>query len=229
MATVTSSNPAQAVYDALNQGSSIGKASATNANSVTEQQNRFLTLLTTQLKNQDPLNPMDNAQVTSQLAQISTVDGIERLNTTLTKLMSGSVDTQAMQAAAMVGHGVIVPGNGLALIEGKSGGGFELDGAADMVKVTIKDSNGLVVQTLDMGAQDAGVQTFTWDGKSESGAQAANGAYTISVEATQGGKKVAAKALELTAVSSINHSSQGVTLNLGNGTLATMADLRQIF
>jgi flagellar basal-body rod modification protein FlgD len=72
-------------------------------------QDRFLKLLTTQLKNQDPLNPMDNAQMTSQLAQISTVDGIEKLNATLQKMLSSSNEPEAMQASALVGHQVMVP------------------------------------------------------------------------------------------------------------------------
>ncbi|MRR49974.1 MAG: flagellar hook assembly protein FlgD [Rhodocyclaceae bacterium] len=224
MATTTAtSGSAQAIYDALNQRTEK-KTSA-----VGEQQSRFLTLLTTQLKNQDPLNPMDNAQMTSQLAQISTVDGIERLNATLQQLLSGTTDTQAMQAAALTGHTVLVAGNGMQLIEGLAGGGFELAGVADSVKVTIKDANGLVVRTLNLGEQDEGVQTFTWDGKNDAGALAANGSYRISVEATQGDKAVKATALELTGVASINRSSQGVTLNLGNGGVVAMSDIKQIF
>ena len=75
-------------------------------------------MLTTQLKNQDPLNPLDNAQVTSQLAQISTVDGIERLNQTLTSMMDGMLSSETMQAAALVGRSVLVPGQHMTLGEG---------------------------------------------------------------------------------------------------------------
>jgi len=221
--TATTSGSAQAIYDALNQRTEK-KTSA-----VGDQQSRFLTLLTTQLKNQDPLNPMDNAQMTSQLAQISTVDGIERLNSTLQQLLSGTTDTQAMQAAALTGHTVLVAGSSMQLIEGLAGGGVELAGAADSVKVTIKDANGLTVRTMDLGSQEAGVQTFTWDGKNDAGAAAANGSYKISVEATQGGKAVKVSALELTGVSSINRSTQGVTMNLGNGGVVAMSDIKQIF
>src|SRR5664279_439991 len=100
MTTVTTTTAD--LYSSLN-GTPAAKASTT-----TDSQSRFLTLLTAQLKNQDPLNPMDNAQMTSQLAQISTVDGIERLNTTLQSLISDSSNSQTMQAAALVGHGVLV-------------------------------------------------------------------------------------------------------------------------
>jgi flagellar basal-body rod modification protein FlgD len=226
--TASSSSSAQATYDAINaSSSSAGKTSTTSK--VTDQQNRFLTLLTTQLKNQDPLNPMDNAQVTSQLAQISTVDGIERLNSTLQNLVSSNVDSQAMQAANLKGHSVLTAGSSFVLSSSIAGGGFELASAADSVKVTIKDSNGLTVRTLDLGSQESGVRTFTWDGKTDSGAQAVDGNYKISVAATQGGKALTATALELTGVSSVNTSSQGVTLNLANGSVATMSEIRQIY
>src|SRR5437870_11144228 len=74
---------------------------------------RFLKLLVAQMKNQDPLNPMDNAQVTSQMAQINTVTGIDKLNTTVAGLSSQFMQMQAMQGASLVGHDVIVAGNKL--------------------------------------------------------------------------------------------------------------------
>lgn len=194
----------------------------------TDPQDRFLTLLVTQLKNQDPLNPLDNAQVTSQLAQISTVDGIERLNATLQALMTSSSDGQALQAAALVGHGVLVPGSGLALREGMAIGGVELAEAADRVTVTIKDANGIAVKTLDLGPRPAGSVAFSWDGTSNSGAAAADGSYTAAVAATRGDTKVGATALELGIVSSVARSSTGVRLNVGALGIFGLDDIKQI-
>ncbi len=222
-ATVQSAaNPSQAIYSALN----TSRDSA--ATKDVDPQDRFLKLLVTQLRNQDPLNPMDNAQMTSQLAQISTVDGIDKLNQTLQKLIDGSNDNQALQAAALVGHGVLVPGSGFVLSDGMAIGGVDLGGAADSVTVTIKDSAGLVVKTVDLGAHDAGSISFSWDGTTDSGAKAANGAYSISVSARQGGQDVAAKALELGVVSSVARTSQGVSLNLGALGMFKMSDVIQI-
>ncbi|MCK7498302.1 MAG: hypothetical protein MZW92_52395 [Comamonadaceae bacterium] len=138
MATVqaTATNPSVALFDALNG------AGNKSAEGKVDLQNRFLTLLTAQIRNQDPLNPLDNSQMTSQLAQISTVDGIERLNATLQALMSNSNESSAVQAAALVGHGVLVPGSGLRLDQGVALGGIELAEPADRVRVSIKDSNG---------------------------------------------------------------------------------------
>ncbi len=215
----------QALIDA-SRGTS---ASTSSANAMTDAQNRFLKLLTTQLKNQDPLNPMDNAQMTSQLAQISTVDGIEKLNATLQKLVSSSVDGEAMQAAALVGHQVMVAGSGLQLGDSGALGGLTLDAAADQVLVTIKDPNGLVMRTLDLGNLEGGIHNFTWDGKTDAGAQAVNGIYGVSVAAKRGGEKVTASALQLAAVSNINRGTQGVSLNLGSLGLVQLGDVKQIF
>ena len=218
------SSTAQSLLDAAN-----GTGSAKPTSATTDAQNRFLRLLTTQLKNQDPLNPMDNAQMTSQLAQISTVDGIEKLNATLQKLLSSSVDSEAMQAAALVGHQVMVAGSGLTLGDSGAVGGLELQSAADQVSVTIKDSNGIVMRTLDLGDLDTGMHNFVWDGKTDGGAQAVNGSYGISILAKRGSEKLEVVPLELAGVTSINRSSQGVTLDLGQLGLAKLSDVKQIF
>ncbi len=202
---------------------------ADSASAAMNQQDTFLKLLTTQLKNQDPLNPMDNAQMTSQMAQISTVDGITKLNATLQHMLSNTSDSQTMQAAAMVGRVVLVPGKNLTLSGGKAAGGVELDNAADQVTVSIKDANGLVVRTLELGAQEAGATNFTWDGTTESGATAADGQYTISLAAKQGTNKVTGTVLEYGAVSSVTKGSQGITLTVGKqDTIASLADVKQI-
>ena len=123
---------------------------------------RFLKLLVTQLKNQDPLNPMDNAQVTSQMAQISTVSGIQTLNTTVGGLNAQLLQLQTVQGASLVGHDVTLKGNQLAILNGQGVGGFELASAADSVKVDILGANGAKLQTLDLGAQPAGMNSFGW-------------------------------------------------------------------
>ena len=220
----TNSTTIQSLIDASKATSASESSSA-----MTDAQNRFLKLLTTQLKNQDPLNPMDNAQMTSQLAQISTVDGIEKLNATLQKLVASSVDGEAMQAAALVGHQVMVPGSGLRLGDAGAGGGLVLESSADRVTVTIKDANGIVMRSLDLGSLDAGTHNYSWDGATDAGAQAVNGNYQVTVSAVRGSEKVGATVLELAAVSNINRSTQGVTLNLGHLGLVKLGDVKQIF
>jgi len=126
-------------------------------------EDRFLKLLVAQMKNQDPLNPMDNAQVTSQMAQISTVNGIDKLNTTVQGLNQQFVQMQALQGAGLVGRDVILPGDRLSANDaGLVQGGFELSSAADSVKIEILNAGGRVIDSIDLGAEGSGRHGFEW-------------------------------------------------------------------
>src|SRR6188768_1325843 len=171
---------------------------------------RFLKLLVAQMKNQDPLNPMDNAQVTSQMAQINTVTGIDKLNATVQGLSTQFMQLQAVQGASLVGRDVIVAGNRLS-VDAEAGigqGGFELDGAADAVKVEILAPSGAVVQTLNLGAEGAGVHSFNWP----SGTATDGSGLTFRVSATTGGVATKATPLMRDRVDAI--STTGTSFNL---------------
>ena len=173
MASVGATGSSANILAALNSGGSSSSAAGESATD--EIQNRFLTLLVTQLKNQDPLNPLDNTEITSQLAQMSTVRGVEQLNTTLSSLVDSLADTQAMQAASLIGKTVLVPGSHLTLANGSAYGGINLAKAAEQVVVSIVDASGNVVQTQNLGANEAGNLVFSWDGATSSGGTAADG------------------------------------------------------
>jgi flagellar basal-body rod modification protein FlgD len=224
MATTNNVNNDSLIYDQINSANKRD-----SANKAEDQQTKFLTLLTTQLKNQDPLNPMDNAQMTSQLAQISTVDGIERLNTTLAAMMSSSSETQALQMAALVGHGALVDGKNLPLSEDGAIGGFDLASGADRVKIEIKDGNGNVVRTINLEDQEAGVQNFVWDGKSNDNTALEPGNYTFSVTAAQGNADVKVTALQFGYISGVVRNSSGeIGVDVGGYGRFTVDDLKQI-
>lgn len=216
MSSVSSSSD---IFSTINANASANaaaaKASAATTGTTQEAQDRFLTLLVTQLKNQDPLNPMDNAQVTTQLAQMSTVSGIEKLNTTLDTLLGAYNDAQSMQAAALIGKTVLVPGSGLALSNGSGYGGVNLVSAADQVTVNILDAGGNVLQTENLGKQPAGPLDFSWDGKTSAGATVADGSYKFTVEAKQSGVAVSADALQIGTVSALVRGKNGFLLDLG--------------
>lgn len=214
MATVASSQPSSASDFINSLGSS--SSSKTKASSATDDmQDRFLTLLTTQIKNQDPLNPLDNAQVTSQLAQINTVNGIEKLNASISKLLNSYGDSQAMQAADMIGKSVLVAGSELDLQGGLGIGGLKLDTPADSVIVKIFDAAGHQVDAQNLGARAAGTFSFGWDGKLENGTTAPSGAYHVTVEATQGSTKLKPTVLQLGTVNAVTRGSNGFVLDLG--------------
>lgn len=200
-----------------------------SAGSVAEDaQNRFMTLLVTQMRNQDPLNPLDNAQVTSQLAQLSTVTGIDKLNATLQSMQASYMSSQSMQAANMIGHGVFVPGESMHLSEGKAVMGVELPEAADRVQVTVRDAAGRSVHVMNLGAQPAGNVPLAWDGVMQGGQKAPDGSYKFEVEAFRGEQKVEAKALSFGIVASVTTGAQGVKLNVPGLGSVNMNDVREI-
>jgi len=218
----------------------------TNTSSLTDNspeaiQNRFLKLLTTQLQNQDPTSPMDNSQLTTQMAQLSTVTGISQLNTSLNTLMSSLQSSQSLQAANMIGHSVLAPGNnvtltsdtttdsaGVATTTQKAVFGVQLAANADSVKVTVRDSSGQVVHQVDLGAQTAGTLPVLWDGTKDSGGKAADGSYTFDVTATSSGAAVTATALSFGTVTSVTAGTDGVKLNVSNIGTIKESDVVQI-
>lgn len=151
-------------FTTLNKTSSSGASgsSATAAADEAGSEDRFLKLLVTQLQNQDPLKPMDNAQMTSQIAQINTVKGIEKLNTSVEGLSGQFAQMQALQGASLVGRDVVVPGNVLDIADGVGQGGFELTGAVDAVHVEVLSPAGAVIDTFGLGALGSGMHSFDW-------------------------------------------------------------------
>jgi flagellar basal-body rod modification protein FlgD len=207
---------------------SAAGALAGAASSSSDQEQRFLKLLVTQLNNQDPLNPRDNAELTSQLAQMSTVSGIEKLNSTLQSLVDQSGSSQTLQAASLIGRTVLTPGSSLNLKDNAATSfGLDMQGAADTVKVTVTDAAGNTVRTIDAGALPQGTKTLSWDGKSDTGVAMGNGSYKISVVAASGGKSVAANTLTYAQVASVAQTASGVTLNLGAAGTAALGDVKQ--
>jgi flagellar basal-body rod modification protein FlgD len=217
----TATSPLAAFGTAATAAASKGDASSDVAN-------RFLTLLVTQLQNQDPLNPLDNAQVTSQLAQLSTVNGINKLNDTLAGLVSSFGASQYLQAANLVGHDVLVPGNAMTLAGGKAAGGFTLASAAEKVVATITDAAGTRVRQLDLGARGDGAQRFEWDGKTDAGVAAKDGNYKISVTATIGGKAVALDPLMAGKVTGIVPGAAGTQVQVAGLGLIDLSSVKQI-
>lgn len=212
----------------------LGVANANNQSLVSDTENRFLTLLVTQLQNQDPLNPMDNAQVTSQMAQLSTVTGINQLNNTLLAL-SGQMDvSQSMQAASLIGKDVLVPGTKISVGVDADGVhptpfGVDMISEASNVVVTITDAAGNVVRNIDLGAKPVGVISVDWDGKNDAGTAVNAGAYTFNVKATDANESpVSADALTYGKVGSVAYTSGGLTIDLGLAGSYSLLDLRKI-
>jgi flagellar basal-body rod modification protein FlgD len=225
--TVSSTGTNSALIASLN-GSSGTSASATSS-SLSDVQNTFLKLLTTQLQNQDPTNPMDNAQMTTQLAQMSQAQGIDNLNTTLTSLLSSYQSTQTLQAASLIGHQVLADGNALTLSGSQAVGALDLSKPADSVNVQILDSTGKVVRNIALGPQIAGMTSFSWDGTDDQGQVVADGKYTTSITATSAGSAVQVTPLALTSVASVSLNSGALKVNTSNLGQLDLSQIQQIF
>lgn len=188
-------------------GTSSLSAGQTTAN---EQQDRFMKLLVAQLNNQDPMNPMDNAQMTSQMAQISTVSGINQLNETIKSMSTQFASMQMLQGAGMIGHDVMVQSNTLSIDAGKAKGAVDLAGDASNVSVQVMSPGGQVVDTLNLGTLTAGRHSFEWNASNYTGV----GSPTFKVIATSGKQAVAATALAQDTVTAIGSSGGSMSLQL---------------
>jgi flagellar basal-body rod modification protein FlgD len=201
---------------AVTSSTSTSSTATSTATQLAATQDRFLSLLVAQLKNQDPLNPMDNAEVTSQMAQLSTVSGINQLNATVEALSTSLTSAQSLQATSLIGTAVLVPGDQIVMASGASNAAVELSQAADKVTVTISDAKGNVVRTMQLGAQDAGIVDFVWDGTDDSGTTLTDGTYTYTASAVLGTTTSTPTTLTYGIVNSVSLASGVAELNVGN-------------
>ena len=198
----------------LNKATS-GTAAA--APSAAEMGDRFLKLLVAQMKNQDPLNPLDNAEVTSQMAQISTVQSLEKLNTSNLGMAGHLQSLLALQAASVVGRGVLIDGSQLLPgATGQSAGAFDLSGHADRVTVDVLGTDGRRLEQLELGAMPAGRHDFNW--AMPAGVDPAS-RFSFRVNASNAGTPVALTTLMFDRVESVQLQGGTAVVSLaGAGT-----------
>jgi flagellar basal-body rod modification protein FlgD len=237
------------LLSSMNGTTQTTTTSSTNDNSADAIQKRFLTILLAQLNNQDPTSPLENAELTSQLAQLSTVSGIEQLNSSLGSLMTEMQTAQSLQSANMIGHSVLVSGNSVVLgsttttekttdedgntvekdVTTRQGVlGIQLDSKVDKLTVSIRDASGKEVQQVDLGKQDAGVLPVIWDGSTKDGGWAKDGDYTFTVTGSYDGTSVTAKTLSFGIVGSVTTATTGVKLNVSGLGPIDVKDVVQI-
>lgn len=212
--------------NALNATSSslVSSTTGTNSTSAEASQDRFLKLLVAQLNNQDPMSPMDNAQMTSQLAQINTVSGIQTLNDTMKSMATQIAALQSLQGSATIGREVLTEGSALSVTNGVGQGGFDLSGAADAVKVEVRTAGGSLLGTVDMGALGAGRQAFNWDASKYT----SSGDLGFKVAATNNGTAVPTTALERSKVVSVSNENNVLNLQLQNGASVAYSAVKAI-
>ncbi len=225
MAIVDTTSTNTAVQDLFNTKVSTATSVASTATAATGSQSlgkdAFLQLLVTQLKNQDPLSPQDNGAFVAQLAQFSSLEGINTLNDSVNAISSNFSSSQALQASSLVGRSIITQTDKALVDTSKSmTGSVAVTAATGNLAVKITDANGNVVRTLDLGAQSAGSSDFIWDGKNDAGEVAAAGTYTFTATTKNDAGESVALATSLPAtVTSVTLSKTGgeMVLNLAGG------------
>ena len=213
-------------------GSSAANGSGSITSGATLGGTDFLTLMLAQLKNQDPTSPVDSNTFLNQLAQLSEVQGISSLNTSFGSLSSSLTSSQALQASSLLGHQALVNSGTAALTaNGTVSGAVTVPQTSSQVLLTISDASGALVRQINLGAQSAGLTSFTWDGKEGNGSRAPAGTYTLNAQyagATKG--STAATTLVNGTVESVSMGagSTGLTLNVSGLGSVPFSSVQQI-
>lgn len=191
-------------------------------------QEDFLRLMTAQLKNQDPFKPMENGEFLSQIAQFTTVSGIQEMQQSFADLATSLSSNQTLQAASLVGRSVLVPSDtGYLSSDGYLLGGAELPASGQLI-VDIVDAGGQVVRTIDYGTFPAGTARFAWDGLDAGGQAMAEGSYGIRARLVQGNSQQSVSTLAVGQVASVVLENGGITLDLLGLTPVELSDVQQI-
>ena len=192
-------------------------------------QNDFLKLMTAQLNNQDPFEPVDNTQMVAQMAQFSSLAGITEMSSTLKAISEKLGASSISDAVSYVGRTVLTPGDtAYARTTGGIAGAIELGEAATDVTVAISDSNGQLLKTMKLGPNPAGTISYDWDGTTDAGEAAGAGPFSVTVQAQAGGQGVAATGLVWAPVQSVSTTSGRAMLSLPGIGDVDAGDVRQI-
>ncbi|MEO0973197.1 MAG: flagellar hook assembly protein FlgD [Pseudomonadota bacterium] len=205
--------------------------STQDINSVDDAEDSFLTLMLTQLQNQDPVDPIDNGEFLAQLASFETASGIRDLEDSFAVLADALTSSQTLQSASLVGRDVIAETNSAVLREGENvTGRVPLGESADEVTVEITDAGGAIVRQLSLGTQ-AGSAEFVWDGLNASGQQMPEGTYTITATGTNGDESFSLPLEIATRVDSVllgGDLGSEVQLALANGDTVSVSQVKEI-
>ena len=218
---------------------STGSTSTSNASSTSSASNGvtlggtdFLTLMLAQLKNQDPTSPVDSNAFLSQLASLSEVQGITQLNSQFTSLSNSLVSGQALQASALLGHQALVQSSTatLATAGATVGGAVSVPQTSAQVVLNISNSAGVLVDSINLGAQSAGMANFSWNGQTSQGAAAPAGTYTLSAQVAGVSGSSAVTTLVSGTVNSVTmgSGSTGLTLNISGLGSVPFSSVQQI-
>ncbi len=190
----------------------------------------FMNLLVTELTHQDPFKPMENSEMATQVSQFATVSGIDDLNDSFEELRATLTSDQALQAANLVGRGVLVQSSVGSLTSSEPLQGYvDLPSAAGNLRVMVTDQTGALVRELELGTQEAGQVAFSWDGYDDNGSYVGDGVYQVSAVANVDDAEMAPGILISAEVESVSLGGPGgIQLNIGDLGQISMNDVVQI-
>ncbi len=194
-------------------------------------QEDFLNLMITQLRNQDPFEPLQSGEFIGQLAQFGTVSGISELKETVDDLANSLISNQTLEAANLIGKNALVPSDSFALQEdGSVKGAIAVNAPSNNVNVNIFDAAGNLVQTLPLGVSASGIQEFEWDGTDTSGNPVTSGSYFFSSTGNQGESNVAFDTFAYKEIQSISlgENASSIHLNVADGTELKISEILRI-
>lgn len=195
----------------INRTGASSTPQVTSGSNATMGQADFLALMTAQMKNQDPFDPVDNTQMVAQMAQFSSLAGISEMNTTLQAIAAKLGATSTTDLVSWVGRTVLTEGStAWPRTDGSLGGVIELGGDAADVNVVIEGPNGEILRNVALGGAAKGQFEFEWDGKTDTGEPAGDGPFRIRVAAQDAnGAAVAAKPLVWAPVTAVAMGADG--------------------
>lgn len=202
-----------------------------NSSSSTLGKDAFLQLLTTQLRNQDPLSPQDNTAFVSQLAQFSSLESMQNLTSSVDSISTSYQSSQALQASSLVGRSVIVNAGATYVDPTKEmNASVVIPDTTTATTIKVSDSTGTLVDTIDLGPQKAGTTSFTWDGKDSAGNTLAAGNYSFVANGTINGAGTGLVTYLPATVNSVTTATNGgsMTLNLAGGTSIALSQVQTI-
>ena len=194
-------------------------------------QQDFIELMITQIRNQDPFEPLQSGEFIGQLAQFGTVSGIGELKETVSDLASSLISNQTLEAANLIGKNALVPSDNLTMKQDESGkGAIAVNASSSNVSISIFDAAGKLVQTLPMGAVNSGIQDFEWNGVDANGNRVAPGEYFFSAVGVQGEANVAFDTFAYKEIQSISlgENASSIRLNVADGSELKISELLKL-
>jgi len=220
----------QSTISEIQSAGTKAQAATTKSDPSALGKNEFLKLLTAQLQQQDPTQPMSNTEFVAQLAQFTSLEQMNNVSDTLTKMLTAQGTALQTTAASLVGKTAVFTTDQVSIEQGKTATiTANLSSAAANVTVSIQDSDGTTIRTLNPGAMASGLNHISWDGRDNSGAAVATDSYTVQVSATDlTGKSISLTQCGSARITGVTYDSTGTPLFTAGGDSLKLSDISEV-